>query len=457
MKRLFPLALCLILVAFAFPLSVSAAETVASGSAGEHINWVFTDDGTLTLSGYGEMENNGNLANAEKDFGYYPYRTRIKSIVIEEGITSISPYAFYNYGGYCTSVSLPDSLLSIGRAAFSGAIKNVSSIRLPSQLQTIGDYAFRYSASLVSVTIPASVVDLGSLSFADCDKLVSVVCLSETPPEAWEAFQNYKVLTRIMVPGGSVPAYQSAQGWSVYAGFIQDGLPDPNPFDVYESWADQYIYIDSGETVNLYFIADGVNGTVTVDWYANGQLIASFPCNNWLDEDIVVSAHDYTPSADGSRTVYAVIKNTIGSKTTSVTTRPCTIVVGQGDGVGSMDSDRFDRIDVELTTIQDAIADVDGKLDDILHGGEGREEVDDFNNTVGDQKDDFDNSMDILEDFTRPDYDDIDPGFDDILDGDPINKITEFFSEIFGNEYINKVFFIAFLLAAISFIVFGKR
>lgn len=367
MKRyMFAIFLLSIFFTSGLTMTAYAAETVASGSCGETINWVLTDDGTLTLSGYGEMENNGNLANAEKDFGYYSHRTKIKSIVVEDGITSIAPYAFYNYGSYITSVSLPDSILTIGKSAFSGALKSVSSIRLPSNLQVIGDYAFQNMTSLVSITIPASVISIGLLSFENCTKLVSVVCLPEVPPtNAYDMFRGYKVLSRIMVPEGTADAYKSASGWSSYAGFITDGLPDPNGFTVLTSWADQYIYLDSDEQVNLYFIADGVNGSVSVDWYVNGELFKSFTSDNWLDNDTVIDAYYFDPGTYGTHTIYAVVHNTIGSNTESVTTPSCTIIHGQGTGSGSTDSDRFDQIDVELTEVKDAIGDVSDKVDGI--------------------------------------------------------------------------------------------
>lgn len=87
----------------------------------------------------------------------------------------------------------------------------------------------------------------------------------------------------------------------------------------------------------------------------------------------------------------------------------------------------------------------------------GGDDADDFNDTVNDQKDDFDESMDVFDDMTYPSYEDFEIDFSDILDGDEIHKITEFFSAIFENSYIKVVFFIAFALALMSFAFFGKR
>lgn len=61
------------------------------------------------------------------------------------------------------------TVTSIGRAAFAG-YTNFSYVNIPSSVQHIGDFAF-YRTSLVSVTIPASVVSIGNRAFGFCPKL----------------------------------------------------------------------------------------------------------------------------------------------------------------------------------------------------------------------------------------------------------------------------------------------
>lgn len=87
----------------------------------------------------------------------------------------------------------------------------------------------------------------------------------------------------------------------------------------------------------------------------------------------------------------------------------------------------------------------------------GGEDADDFNNSVGDQKDEFDDAMDVLDDMTYPDYGEVDPGFSEILDDGAIELVAEALSKLFQNEYILQVFFIVFTLGLVSFVVFGKR
>lgn len=386
------------------PVTASAAETVASGSCGPSVNWIFTDDGKLTISGTGDMDS----FSYNTDYPFNSYRTQITSLEICEGVTSIGKGAFTYYD--LSDLKLPSSLISIGDNAFAGgALASFTYLRLPEGLRTIGNGVFTGAENIVSLTLPSTLTSIGNNAFTGFKKLVSVTCLASSPPSCGSnIFYSFSSLTRIIVPEGTEEVYKSASGWSTYSGFITDGLSDPNVFSVYTSWADQYIYIDSGEIVNLYFIADGVNGSVSVDWYSNGQLIDSFPVNTWLDNDTVIAGYEYNPGADGSRLLHAVINNTIGSNIESVMTPSCTIVVGQGIGSGSTDSDRFDQIDMELTQVKDAIAEVNGKvdglsdqLDELQSGGSAGDALTDQSDQLADDLagiDEFEQSqMDILD------------------------------------------------------------
>ena len=95
-------------------VSAAAANVVDGGTRGSNLTWTLDNEGTLTIDGTGEMY----------DYGYssipwYFYRASIKSVVIGNGVTSISDYAFYDCSGL-TSVAIPDSVTSIGHSAFFG-------------------------------------------------------------------------------------------------------------------------------------------------------------------------------------------------------------------------------------------------------------------------------------------------------------------------------------------------
>ena len=116
-------------------LSASAAEISDSGTCGESVTWTLDDAGTLTISGTGNMENYTTKGNSP-----FADSSVIKSIVIEDGITSIGNYAFIN----CTalvSVSIPDSVKNIGFWAFNGCT-SLESVRIPESTTDIGSDAF---------------------------------------------------------------------------------------------------------------------------------------------------------------------------------------------------------------------------------------------------------------------------------------------------------------------------
>ncbi|MBQ6652743.1 MAG: leucine-rich repeat protein, partial [Prevotella sp.] len=89
--------------------------------------------------------------------------TEITNLVIPEGVTKISDYAFYRCEGI-TSVSLPSTLESIGKSAF--AYTGLTSAIIPVGFTEIAEYAFQYCANLTTVTIPEGVTKIGNAAFA---------------------------------------------------------------------------------------------------------------------------------------------------------------------------------------------------------------------------------------------------------------------------------------------------
>ena len=106
--------LLLILTLFSF----SAIHADDNGSCGDNLTWKFTSsDGTLTISGTGNMTNFG-------DYRYVPWgslRYEIKKVVIADGVTNIGNNAF-DMCNNLTSVTIPNSVTSIGNNAFNACI-----------------------------------------------------------------------------------------------------------------------------------------------------------------------------------------------------------------------------------------------------------------------------------------------------------------------------------------------
>ncbi len=145
----------------------------SSGACGASVNWALDDNGTLTISGTGEMYsyNNSSYSNPS------PWRksTDLKVVIVEDGVTSIGSYAFL----MCS---------------------NLESIVMPNTVTSIGDGAFYYCWNLESVTIGNSVTSIGNYAFWDCNKLESIVMPNTVTSIGSNAFFNCSSLTSVVIP-----------------------------------------------------------------------------------------------------------------------------------------------------------------------------------------------------------------------------------------------------------------
>ena len=62
-----------------------------NGTCGDNINWALDDNGVLTLTGSGAMYD----YEADKA-PWSPYKSVIKNVIVDQGITTLGAYAFYN-------------------------------------------------------------------------------------------------------------------------------------------------------------------------------------------------------------------------------------------------------------------------------------------------------------------------------------------------------------------------
>lgn len=136
------LLLVLFMMCFFGVVRVYGGEIVDSGTCGENLTWALDDEGTLTISGEGAMEDYEKASESP----WYSNRQSITKVVIEEGITNTGRFAF----SYCSSLE---------------------SITIPEGVTSIGSYTFYYCSSLTSITIPASVTSIGVYAFSYCDSL----------------------------------------------------------------------------------------------------------------------------------------------------------------------------------------------------------------------------------------------------------------------------------------------
>ena len=203
-KRLLSILLAAVMVLTMLPLGLVetayAATVVDSGTCGKNgdsVTWKLTSDGTLTISGTGKMKDYGD------NYGmsvapWYVGSSQVKTVIIEDGVTSIGDRAFDG----CTKLTrvvIPDSVTSIGYSSFRGCY-SLPSVAIPDSVTSIGDSAFAYCKVLTGITLSGSVTSIGSCAFQSCDSLTSVTMQNGVTDIGDNAFTYCKNLTSVTIP-----------------------------------------------------------------------------------------------------------------------------------------------------------------------------------------------------------------------------------------------------------------
>ena len=144
--------------------------------------WKFDDQGTLTISGFGEMphfsiyfELNGfseylhPLSIKDEFIPWCSLRHHIKKAVISEGVTEVGEMAFL----WCSElerVLLADSVDTISSEAFCYC-SELKYINIPYSLKTISQDAFYDCKELKGINFPSQTVISGDETFMGCDAL----------------------------------------------------------------------------------------------------------------------------------------------------------------------------------------------------------------------------------------------------------------------------------------------
>ena len=132
---------------------VTVVESGSCGEEGNNVVYTLDSEGTLIISGSGNMGNSANSSPFYDD-------SNIKQVIIKDGVTSIGYWAFEDCTGL-TSITIPDSVKSIGNGAFLRCT-GLTSITIPDSVKSIGNRAFENCRGLTSITIPDSVTSMGN-------------------------------------------------------------------------------------------------------------------------------------------------------------------------------------------------------------------------------------------------------------------------------------------------------
>lgn len=158
--------------------NLSGAIPIAKDTYDDHLRWVMTSDGVLTVSGDRDIPDMGQSyiigVDPEPPYGGKNWninwcREDLKKLVIEDGITAIGRSAFASCKNL-VSVELPESVTKIGENAFNYCL-SLAHIEFPENLRRIERKAFTDTA-ITSAFIPKEVQYLDQMAFSKETELV---------------------------------------------------------------------------------------------------------------------------------------------------------------------------------------------------------------------------------------------------------------------------------------------
>lgn len=140
---------------------------------------------------------------------WYDDRYSVRSIVIEDGVTSVGYAAFFACES-AVSVSIADSVTVIEGSAFYSCV-SLAEVTIPDDVTSIGDSAFSGCFSITDIIIPDKVESLGDDVFDGCSSLREVYLGSSVSYLGWDVFEGCGSLESVTVSDSNT-VYSSDDG-----------------------------------------------------------------------------------------------------------------------------------------------------------------------------------------------------------------------------------------------------
>ena len=171
-------------------------------------------DGSTIDWGDGTVETFATASTTVNTHTYTDGKT--EHTIAISGLTSIFSSAFYNCSSL-TSVTIPNTVISIGSYAFYGC--SLTNVTIPDSVTNIAYKAFSNCSHLMSVTIPNSVTSIDFGAFYGCAKLTQLILFSSTPPTlGTDAIPT--TISKVYVQQSFKAVYQATTNWKTFASKI---------------------------------------------------------------------------------------------------------------------------------------------------------------------------------------------------------------------------------------------
>ena len=274
-------------------VSGEGIKSQTSGKYGDDIEWNYDEkSAVLTLSGKGEMgdpitivtvdetTNTTTTSYSTNAVPWNPFNQQIKEVVISDGITSISRYAFW-WLTQIESITIPDSVTTVGQQSFVHCSK-LQTVTFGKDLTTIGEEAFKDCTALKEVYISDKLASVEESAFTGCEALTDVYY--EGGENAWgdivigedndplinaEIHYNYGKKDP-WIPDGAFSisksgAWVSGKECALYGSYsaATPGNAEEEAKEIVWSSSDPSI-LDVSDTIIDFYIADAENNHVSI-------------------------------------------------------------------------------------------------------------------------------------------------------------------------------------------------
>jgi hypothetical protein len=156
---------------FISPVELNA-DNIASGKCGANLTWTLNSEGTLIISGTGNMNNYGINSNGITSAPWGQYADRLKRLLFSNEMTSIGECAFTGCSNLTGDLIIPDNITNIGKSAFMRCSGFNGGIIISNSITSINGSTFSGCLNLSgTLVIPDGVTSIGSSAFSNCSNL----------------------------------------------------------------------------------------------------------------------------------------------------------------------------------------------------------------------------------------------------------------------------------------------
>ena len=154
-------------------ITLKAIPYIASGQCGDNLTWTLDQNGLLTISGTGNMDDYTHTKYDEGNANtpWSQVSAQIRKIVVENSVAGIGNNAFRECDNL-REVTIGNGVINIGEEAFEYC-RELYVATLGNNIENIGWGAFS-NTGLISIKIPSSVTNIGEGAFIECDSMTAI-------------------------------------------------------------------------------------------------------------------------------------------------------------------------------------------------------------------------------------------------------------------------------------------